>query len=273
MLIIFLFFPKKKALCRVSFNTSSFNHDHPSDFYADWDIRRWWRFPVTCDVSTVWARYTATAVRNVRATGKIELLCLSFHWQVWWEMEQGAKYYHIYLHIYKEFYAFGLFVGKSDTTDKHLHVKLVEMQRTKSLFSTNTLFINTIYYSSEFPWSCLHFSKCQRTLRVFPPHQHKLMMKIWKPVTSRKAVTSTEIVSSFTFLCLCKSCCCSSVSTSGGSKQDVKSCVTRGAIHQLHSGSLLPAFCGVGHKMKTYGKSHLYCGTERTSSEIAAVTL
>lgn len=95
-----------------------------------------------------------------------------------------------------------------------------------------------------------------------------------KPVTSKhKPVTSTETVSSFTFLCLCKSCRCSSLSAGGGSKRDVKSCMTQGAIHQLHSHSLLLAFCRVGHKMKTHGKSHLCCGTEWTSCEIAAVPL
>ena len=71
-------------------------------------------------------------------------------------------------------------------------------------------------------------------------------------------------------MCLCKSCRCSSLSAG---KRDAKSCMTQGAIHQLHSHSLLLAFCRVGHKMKTHGKSHLWRGAEWTSCEIAAVPL
>lgn len=46
----------------------------------------------------------------------------------------------------------------------------------------------------------------------------------------------------------------------GEAKRDAKSCVTRAAIHQLHSHSRRLRFRGVGHEMKTYGKSHLCCG-------------
>lgn len=71
----------------------------------------------------------------------------------------------------------------------------------------------------------------------------------------QRSVTSTEtsqLIYLFSPPRLCKSW--------GEAKQDAKSCVTRAAIHQLHSHSRRLRFRGVGHEMKTYGKSHLCCG-------------
>ena len=84
----------------------------------------------------------------------------------------------------------------------------------------------------------------------------------------QRSVTSTEAsrliyLFSFSRVCVNNLRCCFQRRRrreEGKQNEDAKSCVTRAAIHQRHSHSRLLRFRGVGHEMKTYGKSHLCCG-------------